>query len=66
MSNSIEDIPYCDVFHPTMEEFENFSEYMEKITKLAKSGIFKVISNFRNFRLSPQNHGKRGRIIIRS
>jgi len=42
MSNSIEDIQYCDVFHPTMEEFENFSEYMEKITKIAKSGIFKV------------------------
>ncbi len=42
MSNSIEDIPFCDVFHPSAEEFENFSEYLEKATKLADSGIFKV------------------------
>jgi hypothetical protein len=47
MSNSIEDIPLCDVFHPTSEEFENFYEYMEKITKLAKSGIFKVNSKIK-------------------
>ena len=43
MSLSIIDtIPHCDVFHPTNSEFNDFAEYVEKASKLSKSGIFKV------------------------
>jgi hypothetical protein len=39
---SFEDIPHCDIFHPTWQEFNKFEEYIEKIQKVAKSGIVKV------------------------
>ncbi len=39
---SLTDIPFCDVFYPTKDEFNNFENYIEKIAKLAKSGIVKV------------------------
>lgn len=39
---SLSDIPFCDVFYPTKEEFSNFENYIEKIAKEAKSGIVKV------------------------
>lgn len=39
----LEEIPYCDIFYPSWEEFADFSSYVEKCTKSAKSGIFKVI-----------------------
>jgi hypothetical protein len=39
---SFEQIPHCDIFYPTWPEFNNFSEYIEKIQKEAKSGIVKV------------------------
>ncbi len=42
MKNSIDTIPYCDVFNPSTKEFQNFSVYLEKIAKQAKTGIFKV------------------------
>ena len=40
---SFEDIPECDIFYPTKHEFANFQGYVEKIQKVAKSGIVKVI-----------------------
>lgn len=39
----LEEIPYCDIFHPTAEEFSNFAAYVEKCVKHAKSGMIKVI-----------------------
>ena len=39
---SFEQIPHCDIFYPTWTEFMNFSEYIEKIQKEARSGIVKV------------------------
>ena len=39
---SLDQIPFCDIFHPTFDEFNNFENYIEKITKIAKSGIIKV------------------------
>ncbi len=42
MLSILEKIPFCEVFYPTWAEFQNFYEYVEKITKIAKSGIFKV------------------------
>jgi hypothetical protein len=46
MTKSVENIPFCDVFYPTTKEFADFENYMEKIVKAAKSGIFKVRSNY--------------------
>jgi hypothetical protein len=43
MQTCFEDIPHCEIFHPSLSEFQNFSEYLEKSANLAKSGIFKVI-----------------------
>ena len=43
---SLSDIPFCDVFHPTKEEFSNFEAYIEKIAKETKSGIAKVKTLF--------------------
>ncbi len=42
MQTSFEDITHCDIFYPKWNEFQNFSEYLEKVSKIAKSGIFKV------------------------
>jgi hypothetical protein len=42
---SFEVIPHCDIFHPTWQEFIKFQEYVEKIQKVAKSGIVKVRLN---------------------
>jgi hypothetical protein len=39
---SLENIPYCDVFYPSEEEFRNFEKFMSKCEKVTKSGIFKV------------------------
>jgi hypothetical protein len=40
--NCIEEIPFCETFNPTWTEFKDFSGYLEKVSKIAKSGIFKV------------------------
>ncbi|XP_078182505.1 lysine-specific demethylase JMJ706-like [Carex rostrata] len=41
----IEMIPECPVFYPTKEEFENPSEYIQKISPVgAKYGICKIVS----------------------
>ncbi len=42
MMNSFEDIKFCDTFYPTSTEFSDFNGYMEKVSKISKSGIFKV------------------------
>ncbi len=42
MLNTLEKIPHCDIFRPSTKEFQDFSGYLEKVTKQAKSGIFKV------------------------
>jgi hypothetical protein len=42
MSESFKDIPYCEVFYPSALEFKDFSGYIGKVTKIAKSGVFKV------------------------
>jgi hypothetical protein len=47
---SFDDIPLCDVFHPTAQEFSNFEAYVEKTSKQAKSGIFKVCKFFKKSR----------------
>lgn len=39
----LEEIPFCDVFYPTQQEFSDFQGYLEKCVTKAKSGIFKVI-----------------------
>jgi hypothetical protein len=39
---SFEQIPYCDVFYPSSKEFKDFTKYIEKCSKITKSGIFKV------------------------
>jgi hypothetical protein len=39
---SLENIPYCDEFYPTRNEFKNFQKYVEKCEKVAESGIIKV------------------------
>lgn len=37
-----ESIPFSDVFYPTKEEFADFQGYVNKIEKIATSGIVKV------------------------
>jgi hypothetical protein len=49
---SFEEIPHCDIFKPSWDEFVNFAEYVEKIQKIAKSGIVKVKINF-NVKIIP-------------
>ena len=39
---SLKEIPFCDVYHPTIEEFSNFEKYIEVISKSTNSGIVKV------------------------
>ena len=39
---SFEEIPFCDEFHPTKEEMQNFQAYLTKCESKAKSGIIKV------------------------
>jgi hypothetical protein len=42
-SNELNQIPEAPVLHPTIEEFKNFSEYLEKMEpQLGNAGIFKV------------------------
>lgn len=44
---SLKEIPFCDVFYPTKEEFSNFEKYIEKISNSANSGLVKVIKNLK-------------------
>ena len=39
---SFEEIPFCDEFTPTIEDMENFHDYLTHCESLAKSGIIKV------------------------
>ena len=47
---SYEQIDYCDVFYPSTKEFHDFAKYIEKCSKLTKSGIFKVLIKYLNSR----------------
>ena len=38
----LKNIPECDVFYPSLEEFKDFQNYMAKVEKEANSGIIKV------------------------
>jgi len=40
----LDEIPHCDIFHPTEDEFSNFEKCVEKYEKISKSGIIKVRS----------------------
>jgi hypothetical protein len=60
----LSDIPFCDVFYPTKEEFNNFENYIEKIAAHAKSGIVKVKLFFKK-RSFLQKDGKQEQIIIK-
>ena len=46
----LEDIPFCEVFQPTAIEFENFYGYVEKLSKINKTGIVKVLLFLRLFK----------------
>jgi hypothetical protein len=39
---SFEEIQYVDTFYPTKEQFSKFEMYVESLSKISKSGIFKV------------------------
>ena len=38
----LKNIPECDVFHPSSEEFNNFQKYITKCERQTSSGIIKV------------------------
>lgn len=42
MEMSFEDIPYCDTFYPTWDQFNDFETYVEGLSKITKGGIAKV------------------------
>ena len=39
---SLENIPHCEIFYPTLSEFQNFEDYILKCESLSNSGIIKV------------------------
>lgn len=39
----LKNIPECDIFYPSLEEFKDFQTYMSKCEKESTSGIIKVI-----------------------
>jgi hypothetical protein len=39
---SFSDIPFCEVFYPTKDEFNDFEKYVETVSQKTKSGIVKV------------------------
>lgn len=38
----LEDIEFCEVYYPTIAEFQDFYSYVEKLSKSNKTGIVKV------------------------
>lgn len=42
----LEDIPLCEIYYPTDSEFKDFYSYVEKLSKINKTGIVKVFSKF--------------------
>lgn len=46
---SLEFIPYCNEFYPTLQEFKNFEKYIEKCEKQSTSGIIKVKYKILNY-----------------
>jgi len=40
--SSLKEIPFCDVYYPTKEEFNDFEKYIEVISNSTNSGLVKV------------------------
>jgi hypothetical protein len=40
--STFKEIPFCDVYYPTKEQFNNFEKYIEVISHSANSGLVKV------------------------
>jgi len=45
----LEDIPFCEVYQPSLAEFKDFYGYVEKLSKINKTGIVKVLLFLLNF-----------------
>lgn len=55
---SLDNIPYCDVFYPSEDEFKIFDKYIEKCERTATSGIIKVFYLITYFKISLGNSTK--------
>lgn len=42
---SLEEIPFCDEYYPTLDELQDFAGYVTRCEAQSKSGIIKVSSS---------------------